>query len=90
MTAEQRLRRLTEVVEELGVLNKMPAGAAELLDKELERLVGFHTEKCCDVRLTPEESASYREARAVARGLLGFFERRKGVLMEELVRLRKG
>jgi hypothetical protein len=90
MTEQQRLRRVAEVVEELGILKKLPPGAAGILDRELERLVVFHTERCCDVKLTPEESASFREARALARGLVGFFEKRRGALMEELGRLRKG
>jgi len=61
-----------------------------LLDRELERLVVFHTEKCCDVRLPGEQSDRHKEARILARGLVGFFEKRKVALKEELRGLRDG
>lgn len=90
MTPEQRLERGVEIAEELTVLHRMPREAALLLDRELERHVAFHTEKCCDVRLSPEQSAQYKEARALARGMVGFFEKRKAALKEELAQLRRG
>lgn len=88
MSPEERLRRVAELHEELAVLNRVPPGAGAILDRELERLVALHTEKCCDLRLTPLESAMHKEARAMARALIGFFEKRKGFLKEELRRLR--
>lgn len=88
MSPEQRLERIAAIAEELTVLNRMPREAAALLDRELERLAAFHTEKCCDARLAPEESARHKEARALARGLCGFFEKRKAALKEEMAKLR--
>lgn len=70
-------------------LNRVPKEASAVLDHELERLAAFHTEKYCDVRLTAEQSAHYKEARALARGLVGFFDKRKAVLKEELGKLRR-
>ena len=90
MTPEQKLERGAEIAGELTALNRVPPEAAAVLDRELERLAVFHTEKCCDPRLSPEQSAQHREARALARGLLGFFEKRKGALREELAGLRRG
>lgn len=89
MTPEEKLHRVVELNEELAVLNRVPPEAAAILDRELERLVALHTEKCCDLRLAPVESAMHKEARAMARALLGFFDRRKRYLKEELRRLRK-
>lgn len=89
MTPEEKLRRVAEVVEELSILNRVPAEAVALLDRELERIITQHTEKCCDLRLTAAESAMHKEARALGRGLLGFYEKRKGRLKEELLRLRQ-
>ena len=88
MTPGQRMARAAQIVEELTLLNRIPKEAAAVLDGELERLAAFHTEKCCDVRLSAEQSAQHKEARAVARGLIGFFERRKAALREEHGRLR--
>lgn len=88
MTPGQKMERVAEIAGELMALNRVPAEAAAILDRELERIVAFHTEKCCDVRLSPERSAQHREARAVGRGLIGFFEKRKAALKEEARRLR--
>ena len=88
MTPEQRLERAAEIAEELTALNRIPVQAAAVLDRELERLVTVHTERCCDPRLTPQESAMHKEARALARGLCGFFEKRKAALREEARGLR--
>jgi hypothetical protein len=89
MTPEQKMERVAEIAQELTVLNRLPEEGAALLDRELERLAIFHTEKCCDCRLSPEQSAQHREARALARGLLGFFGKRKAALKEELRQLRR-
>ena len=88
MTIEQKLERGAEITEELTALNRVPKEAVSVLERELERLATFHTEKCCDVRLTPEQSACHKEARALARGLSGFFDKRKAALREELRILR--
>ena len=88
MTAEQKLERCTEIVEELTALNRVPKEAAMVLDRELERLGAFHTEKCCDLRLGAEQSAMHKEARALCRGLAGFFEKRKASLKEEMRKMR--
>jgi len=88
MTPEQRLERATEIAEELTALNRVPKEAAAVLDRELERLFAFHTEKCCDSRLSAEESARHKEARLLARGLTGFFEKRKAALRAEAGKLR--
>ena len=88
MTPEQRMSRTAEIVEELAALNRVPKEAAAVLDRELERWVVFHTEKCCDPRLSADESARYKEARALARGLFGFFEKRKAALRDEAKKLR--
>ncbi len=90
MTPERKMERVAEIAAELAWLNRVPPEAAALLDREAERLAAFHTERCCDPRLSPERSAQHREARALARGLLGFFERRKAALREELGALRAG
>ena len=90
MTSEQRLERAAEIIEELTALNRVPKEAAALLDRELERLVAFHTEKCCDPRLSAKESARYKEARILARGLGGFFEKRKAALRQEAAKLKEG
>ncbi len=89
MTPEQKMERVAEIAQELTLLNRLPAEGAAILDRELERLVAFHTEKCCDCRLPPEQSAMHREARALARGLLGFFDKRKTALKDELGQLRR-
>jgi len=89
MTPEQKMERVAEIAGELTTLNRLPEEAAAMLDRELERLVAFHTEKCCDCRLPAEQSALHREARALARGLLGFFAKRKAALKGELGLLRK-
>ncbi|MEI8233526.1 MAG: hypothetical protein WCH57_02440 [Verrucomicrobiota bacterium] len=88
MTPEQKLERIAGIVEELTVLHRVPREAAAVLDRELERLAAFHTEKCCDARLSPEQSARHKEARALARGLCGFFEKRKAALKEEMGKIR--
>jgi len=80
---------VAEIAEQLSFLNRVPKEAAILLDRELERLAQFHTERCCDPRLTPEESARHREARLLARSLAQFFEKRKAQLREELDQLRR-
>ena len=90
MTPEQKMERCAEIAEELTALNRVPKEAALILDRELERLAAFHTEKCCDARLSPEQSARHKEARALARGLVGFFEKRRAALREEMGKLRKG
>jgi len=82
------MERAAAIAEELTALNRMPKEAATVLDREMERLVAFHTEKCCDVRLSPEQSAQHKEARALARGLVGFFDKRKAALKEEMGKLR--
>jgi hypothetical protein len=82
------MERAAAIAEELTALNRTPREAAILLDRELERLAAFHTEKCCDARLSPEQSAQHKEARALARGLVGFFEKRKAALKEEMGKLR--
>lgn len=89
MTPEQRLERAAAIAEELSILNRVPAEGAALLDRELERLSSFHTEKCCDPRLTPEQSAMHREARAQVKNLVGFFLKRRAALKEELLALRR-
>jgi len=89
MTPEQKLERAAGIAEEIGAINRVPAAAAAMLDRELERLVAFHTEKCCDPKLSPEQSAHHREARALARSLLGFFEKRRATLRAELEQLRR-
>ena len=89
MTPEQKMERAAAIAEELTVLHRMPTEASTLLDRELERLAAFHTEKCCDLRLSAEQSAQHKEARALARGLVGFFEKRKAALREEMGRLRR-
>ena len=88
MTTEQKMERVAAIAEELTLLNRIPREAAALLDREVERLGAFHTEKCCDLRLSAEQSAQHKEARALARGLIGFFEKRKAALKEELGKLR--
>jgi len=90
LTPEQKMERVVAIAAELTLLQRVPKEEAALLDRELERLAGFHTEKCCDVRLTPEQSARHKEARALARGLAGFFEKRTVALREELGKLRSG
>jgi hypothetical protein len=89
VTPEQKLERIAGIVEELTLLNHVPREAAAVWDRELERLTVFHTEKCCDSRLSPEQSARHKEARALARGLCGFFEKRKAALKEELGKIRR-
>ena len=89
MKTEERLSRAAEIAEEWSVLSRVPREAGAILDRELDRLVAFHTEKCCDVRLSAEESARHKEARALARGLSGFFEKRKAALKAELRRLQE-
>ncbi len=83
------MERVSEIAEELTALNRVPKEAAAVLDRELERLAAFHTEKCCEVRLSAEQSAQHKEARALARGLAGFFEKRKAALREEMRKLRE-
>ena len=83
------MERAAAIAEELTALHRVPKEAAAGLDRELERLAAFHTEKCCDSRLTAEQSAQHSEARALARGLVGFFEKRKAALHEEMVKLRE-
>ena len=78
------------IAEELAVLRKVPREAAAVLDRELERIAAFHMEKCCDVRLSAGESDRHKEARALARGLCGFFEKRTAALTEEMIKLRRG
>ena len=90
MTPEQKMERASAIAEELTALQRTPPEAAALLDRELERLAAFHTEKCCDPRLSAKQSAQHKEARALARGLLGFFEKRKTALREEMGKLRRG
>ena len=90
MTPEQKMERAAAIAEELSALNRVPAEAAAVLDREMERLAAFHTEKCCDPRLSAEQSARHKEARALARGLVGFFEKRKAALKEEMGKLRRG
>ena len=82
------MERCALIAEELTALHRVPAEAAAVLDRELERLVALHTEKCCDPRLSPEQSALHKEARALARGLLGFFDKRTAALKEEMGELR--
>jgi len=89
LTPEQKLERSAAIAGELTALNRVPKEAAAALDRELERLLAFHTEKCCDVRLSPEQSAQHKEARALVRGLVGFFEKRRAALKEELGKLRR-
>lgn len=89
MTREEILRRGAAIQEELTSLNKVTAEAAAILDRELERLELFHRERCCNPRLTPEQSAMHREARGLALGLQGFFTKRRAALKDELVVLRK-
>lgn len=84
------MERVAAIAEELTALNRLPREASTVLDRELERLLVFHTEKCCDVRLSPDQSDRHKEARALARGLCGFFEKRKAALREELAKLRAG
>jgi len=88
VTPEQKMERCAGIAEELTALNRVPKEAALILDRELERLAVFHTEKCCDARLSPDESARHKEARALARGLVGFFEKRRAALREEMGKLR--
>ena len=88
MTPEQKMERVAAIAEELTLLNRLPREAAALFDREVERLAAFHTEKCCDPRLSAEQSAQHKEARALARGLVGFFEKRKASLKEEMGALR--
>jgi hypothetical protein len=90
LTPEEKMERCAVIAEELAVLRRMPGEAAAMLDRELERIAAFHTEKCCDARLSALESDRHKEARALARGLGGFFEKRKAALMEEIIKLRKG
>ncbi len=89
MTPEQKMERCAAIAEELTTLNRVPKDAVLILDRELERLAIFHTEKCCDARLSPDQSARHKEARALARGLTGFFEKRRAALKEEMLKLRK-
>jgi len=88
-TPEEKLRRAAEIAEELAALNRVPKEAAASLDRELERIVAHHTEKCCDVKLSPEQSDRHKEARLLGRGLTGFFEKRKAALKEEMRKLRE-
>jgi hypothetical protein len=88
MTPEQKLERRAAISEELAVLKRTPAQAAAMLDRELEKLIVFHTERCCDLKLSPEQSAMHKEARALARSLIGFFERRRTQLQDEFTKLR--
>ena len=83
------MERAAAIAEELTALHRVPREAAAVLDREMERLVAFHTEKCCDVRLSAEQSAQHKEARALARGLVGFFEKRRTALKEEMGKLRR-
>ena len=83
------MERAAAIAEELTALNRVPREAAAVLDREMERLAAFHTEKCCDLRLSPEQSAQHKEARALARGLVGFFDKRKTALKEEMGKLRR-
>ena len=83
------MERAAVISEELTAIHRMPKEAAVLLDRELERLMAFHTEKCCDVRLSSEQSAQHKEARALARSLVGFFEKRRAALKEEMEKLRR-
>ncbi len=89
MTPGQRMERVAEIATELGHLQRVAPEARAILDRELERLFAFHTEKCCDPRLSSEESARHKEARAMARGLLGFFTRRQAVLRAELASVKR-
>ena len=84
------MERAAAIAEELTALNRVPKEAAAVLDREMERLAAFHTEKCCDPRLSAEQSAQHKEARALARSLVGFFEKRKAALKEEMGQLRRG
>jgi len=83
------LERAAQIAEELTAINRVPETARAMLERELERLAAHHTEKCCDPRLSARRSARHKEARLVARGLLGFYEKRKAALMEELRLLRQ-
>ena len=84
------MERVAAIAEELTALHRVPNEAAAVLDREVERLAAFHTEKCCDPRLSAEQSAQHKEARALARGLVGFFGKRKAALKEEMGKLRRG
>lgn len=90
MTPEQKMERAAAIAEELAALRRVPREAAAILDRELERAAAFHMEKCCDARLTADQSDRHKEARALARGLCGFFEKRTAALVEEMMKLRKG
>jgi len=89
MTPQQKLERCAVISEELAILKKVPPEAAAMLDRELEKLLNLHTERCCDTKLAPQESAMHKEARALARGLMGFFEKRRAQLVEEFQQLRR-
>jgi len=88
MTERRKWERAAAITEELRLLGRIPEEAHALLERELERLATFHTEKCCDPRLTAEESARHREARLLARNLAGFFRKREAQLRDELDGLR--
>jgi len=89
MTREEALRRAAAIQEELASLNAIPQAGAALLDRELERLELFHRERCCNPRLTPEQSAMHREARGLALGLQSFFAKRRAALRQEMATLKK-
>jgi len=83
------LERAAQIAEELTAINRVPEAARAMLEREVERLLAYHTEKCCDPRLSARRSARHKEARLMARGLLGFYEKRKTALLEELRALRQ-
>jgi hypothetical protein len=78
-----------EVLEQLRSLKLIPQEARVMLDKELEERMTFHTEKCCSLNLNPQESSNHKEARALAKNLIGFFSKKETQLATELQKLTK-
>jgi hypothetical protein len=84
------VERILQVTETLRLLKTVSPAARRLLEDKVQDRVNYHTERCCDVNLSAEQSASNKEARALARSLSGFFDKEESRLTAELLTLKKG
>lgn len=71
------------------MLKGVSAEAREFLNDAIHALLSHHTEKCCDVGLSAQESDRHKEARAMARGLVDFFGKAEKRAADELKSLRQ-
>jgi hypothetical protein len=82
-----KLERRDEILKQLQAFKKIPPEAQTLLNKALEQKVNFHTEACCNLKLTAEESQMHKQARALALSLKDFYDKESGRLNKELAEI---